>query len=89
MDGTYELEPVLPMRLHKRAQTPFGSGSVHTCHYEEAGGLETGGLEAGGLEAPSRLWNRMLDLESYLGAEILFWIWNLILALESSPGCGI
>jgi hypothetical protein len=51
MDGTYELEPVLPMRLHKRAQTPFGSGSVHTCHYEEAGGLETGGLEAGGLEA--------------------------------------
>ena len=34
----------------------------------------------------SWLWNRMLDLESYLGAEILSWIWNLLLAVESDPG---
>ena len=51
MDDTYKLEPVLPMRLHKRAQTQFGSGSVHTCYYEKAGGLESGGLESGCLES--------------------------------------
>ena len=51
MDDTYKLEPMLPMRLHKRKQTSFESGSLHTCHYEEAGTLETGGLDSGGLES--------------------------------------